>query len=478
MTSVALVIFLIVLLTVSVIGFRGSLVAPANLFIVFFTLSVINGLTNFDNWNFSLHLNTVFVIGGGALLFFIICFIVHLIAQELSPVRVVKRPLMVTATVINSLPRVVYFAGIAFSLGTALLVVKEVQGVVSQYGGSGNLIEALGRYDELVKFSTLNIGLPGFTNIVYSVGQALFYAWAYIFIRSVVLKDSAKDYLALINCIVAAFLPLLTGGRNGLIAEMIAVAVFYLMWHQRTDANLKGSFSFAKILGILAAVTVAVSLFRPLLSLLGRDSGGQKGYSYLSIYLGAPIKNLDSYLNGTLTNGIPVESKQWGDMTLSLLRSSIGRPVDYSWLDWQPFQSVNGHELGNVFTIYYPLIFDWGIPGALIAVAVIAFLSQLIFEVAQRAIVNGSLINTSILIYGTVAYGISFSFFSNRLIATILNRQFMIWIMLWGIIQFLAQTYQSFQRESKKTPVAFQIFAPFAGGGSFRNIGNTDTKEN
>lgn len=86
-----------------------------------------------------------------------------------------------------------------------------------------------------------------------------------------------------------------------------------------------------------------------------------------------------------MSPSLAVKSTQWGDMTLASTRASFpqifGKTV-LDWMQWQPFQRYGERSLGNVFTTYYAFIFDWGIAGAMLAIVLIAALSQLCYESA------------------------------------------------------------------------------------------------
>ncbi len=93
-----------------------------------------------------------------------------------------------------------------------------------------------------------------------------------------------------------------------------------------------------------------------------------------------------------------------------LVPQIFGKTV-LDWMQWQPFQRYGERSLGNVFTTYYAFIFDWGIAGAMLAIVLIAALSQLCYESAVFALQYGKAgIPISMMLYGAIGYCCAFSF--------------------------------------------------------------------
>ena len=89
---------------------------------------------------------------------------------------------------------------------------------------------------------------------------------------------------------------------------------------------------------------------------------------YLAFYCGAEIKNLDIFLNSTKT-----KPAIWGEQTFVNLVKAIGRffisGFDQYYLI-NPYQSVNGYYLGNVYTTFKAYIHDFGYIGMIILIII------------------------------------------------------------------------------------------------------------
>ena len=175
---------------------------------------------------------------------------------------------------------------------------------------------------------------------------------------------------------------------------------------------------------------------------MGRKTDATSTYEYLSIYIGASLKNLDAFLTNSMNPALAVGPTQWGDMTLASTRASFPQlfgKTTIDWMRWQPFQRYNGEELGNVFTTYYAFIFDWGFIGAMVAIVLIAALSQLCYENVVYALQYGtSGVPLSMMLYGAIGYCCAFSFFSNRWFSTMFNQIMLKDIVIWiALIVFI-----------------------------------------
>ena len=312
------------------------------------------------------------------------------------------------------LPMWVYVGGLLFT-GLALLIVsRQIISLTLPYGGDGSLNKAIGLYDKLNKFSTKGVALSGIPSLLHLATNAMAYAWLFLAMRSVVVRSLRNDYLAVINVLAAVPMTLISGGRNSLIQLGVAALTYWALFRRQNNRWKGMRLGFRTVLKFVAIALVGLASFKPLLSLMGRKAGDSTMYEYLSIYIGAPIKNLDAYLTNSMSPSLAVKSTQWGDMTLASTRASFpqifGKTV-LDWMQWQPFQRYGERSLGNVFTTYYAFIFDWGIAGAMLAIVLIAALSQLCYESAVFALQYGKAgIPISMMLYGAIGYCCAFSF--------------------------------------------------------------------
>lgn len=429
------------LLALSLYINRENIVSPANLLCFSFTISVLCGILNYEEWDFSISINTFLVIVCGISVFLIMCIIANFLYDLLPQYK------HSSDSTILKLPLYVYICGAILPLITMLIVSKEIISIVSTFRGStDSLSSAIGQYDQLLKFSAQDIRLSSLANNLNSLSQALLFFWL---IRSLKYYFSNKsiDIGSLIALIISVPLPLLSGARNGLYLEICAIIVIWLMYYLYY-AHKALIISFKSILlPVIFIISILIS-FKPLLSILGREDDNST-FDYISLYLGAPIKNFDTYIRGY--SG--AEATRWGEMTFANTRndfSFIFGANTPDWNTWQPFRTVNGKDLGNVYTLLYPLSYDFGVIGTILVMAILGFISQILFKYARNTLLtHQSGFPISVCIYGTVSYGLVFAFFSNRLISTITSMQFAKFIVFWICIQLLYKLHQITIKDSR-----------------------------
>ena len=165
--------------------------------------------------------------------------------------------------------------------------------------------------------------------------------------------------------------------------------------------------------------------------MVGRNVSQYSSFDYVSIYIGAELKNLSVFIQNSV---FPVDTSVWGSHTFYALI-----PVISSWfgldipryLVYLPFQYVNGYNLGNVYTTFYPWLYDFGYIGVIVMTFFVALISQYIYTRGKEGIGD----NRSIypLLYGYFGAFIFLSFFADNLIQKIsLNLIYIIiiWIIL------------------------------------------------
>lgn len=444
------VILFIVLLALTLLLYRlldGNMAEPSLLFVGMLCVAVLNGLTNMSEWDYSLHLNTVFVIGFGSILFAAVCLATKMAMRGSHAASVRARKLTNNADTSSQgweplyIPAAIKIVALAFTVVSLYLVSRNVIALASQYGGNGTLSNSISVFDNMSKFSTINVGLSGIASPLFQIVSGLAYIWALIFVRELFNPAGKVDWLVLANLIASAVMPLLSGGRNGLFQLAVATAVFVMLFWMKRNHWRAIRLNLKTVLIVVCILAVVFLGFRPMLALLGRKSDtALSAYEYFSIYLGAPIKNLDNYLNGNMNPALAVTTTQWGDMTLASTRASFPSIFNVStldWLAWQPMQSYGTVNLGNVFTTFYAFIFDWGYGGAMVMVAVMAFISQLVFELAVRSVKSPKAgLSIALPLLGIVDYGCVFAFFSNRWVSTLFNKSLLYWVVLWVVCLF------------------------------------------
>ena len=101
-----------------------------------------------------------------------------------------------------------------------------------------------------------------------------------------------------------------------------------------------------------------------------------------------------------------------------------------------PFRSINGHTLGNVYTIFYAFMYDGGLVGVLCFTGLMAIICQLVFNKAIQERDN-SKIDIWVVIYSYLCCCLIFSFFSNTFYEQVFNYGFLKFIIFWNGLKLI-----------------------------------------
>lgn len=425
---------------------------PPVLFSLPFLVAVVNGLTNFDLWEFSLSTNTILVVGAsGSLVLFASLIIKRLMwgswtdqiqseSRSIEPLRI---------------PTALYIVGMVLSIITVPLLLRQMESLVIAYNESVGLpsrenldgfLSVINAYEVRWKFTDFDMSIRGIAGQLRVCVGAFCFVWVYILVYNLLSEPRKIEWPALINLLVGMAVTLLTGGRAGIINYVISALVIYCM----LKTNLHSRILTPKTLGILLVLfVVAIALFRPSLALIGREASEYSLSQYIGIYLGAPLKNYDSYLCGTLSSpGIPT-SDVWGEASFPNFVASLSHWFGInvsSHVARQPYQSINGQDLGNVYTGLMSPTLDWGPIGSVVYYFVWGIVIQWCYEKcishsrgSKRLAWTFDLAN---LAYGFIAYDLMFSFFSNWLGESVVNTGFFRDVIIWGITMWVIRAVQ------------------------------------
>lgn len=440
-----LVVSLLALLLLAVASAYSSILSPSTVFISGFLLCAISADFAARMWGFQLSPVTYWVIVGGLLVFWLFATVTQLVFRRLRPAVytagqrfsvAVPREIGVTQA---SLWILAIFQIIVFGL--------SAKAIVDLYP-SGTFFESLAAYNDAGKFSNQPVeSLPSFVSALRAIASALSYLLSYLLAESLALRRWRSLPLLLVNAVLAMGVGLQTGGRNGMIAFIVYTLVCYVFLEERSSGRpMRVTLSKVFLVSLLSLSIILV--FQPLLSLVGRQSETNP-VQYFAMYLGAQIPNLDSFL----TDGIATETSIWGSQTFVTSINWFGERMGIADLVYQPdlpFQFRDDIILGNVYTTFYPYLYDFGIWGLVMCVAIMAVLSQSIFEIAKRSSPQTFWFWT--VMYALVANTLFMSFFSNKFY------EFFLSVSMIPRVALLLILYGIYSRsvKSKETPRSWE----------------------
>ena len=321
---------------------------------------------------------------------------------------------------------VVLIIEVITSAATVIGIVRIMSTNLSQ------AITAIGEYRSLSMFSDETIqALPAWINVLRSAVLALGYWFLYVLINNFILKK--WDFLTLAIVLLAAITSMTTGSRGNAFFMVISAIVMYLLLKKKQTGFRKG-IRLKTFLIILMVLVLVLVNSQTIANLVGRGAEEMNPIEYISIYCGAQIMNLDTYLQGNMT-----PSNIWGGQTfinaVTWLGPILGLDIEHYELDL-PFQRANGLNLGNVYTTFYPFIYDFGYIGVFVMTALMALISQWIYERAKRAAFKKTAA-FSVILYCYISASIFFSFFSNKFYEQVCNIWFIRSIIIWWLSNML-----------------------------------------
>lgn len=416
-----ILIGLTVLLIVAFFVNNRDFMAPAVLFTASFFIASFVALAYSTRWDLQPDKLTIKVILLGGAEFVIVCMIIHVI---------------ITVTLSRHQNRVQnYREEIGYSWKWNVLILAQLFGIAYTIQslrtlGGGSLSQAIYYYRLQSIFGDQAVYLPKlvafFKYFSMAAGIYALYEIAkrYIFGHQVFTKG-------LIVFVLAGSNTLLLGARTELVNMIIGgIVCSYFIFRLKHNWKIKGNF---KIVLLAALIGLALVLtFKSTAQLLGRTISISTS-DYLAQYVGAEIKNLDLFIR---SGRFPSQSSIWGSQTFINIIPTVSDVFHLSLPQYRldlPYQMVNGFDLGNVYSIYYPFLYDFGFRGVIVCVAGVATISQVCYESVKSANIY-SHVPYSYMIYGYIASTLILSFFSNKFFELLFSKSFIYMIIVWTFL--------------------------------------------
>ena len=418
---ILLLLLLLLLLGVSWLLNNKDIFAPSFVFCSSFLFSALWATVYSKKWSLNLSYKTFLVITFGVFIFIVISYFVHIILYKRSRINVSKIPIR------QNIETWKYICFILFEVIVICMVIKSLTSITKVYGAK-DLSNAIYLYRYHSLNGTLIKNLPGYLIWLRSCVSASGYWFAYIFSSKLIyekkipLLDSIVIILAMINSS-------LLGGRNGVVNMIISIFVCSYFIYLRSN-GFKFKIKFLNIVKIILVFLLILILFQFTGELLGRNSIINSGVSlidYLAKYCGAPIKNLDIFINSKDLGNIS-DNNQTFIYLVHLFGHFFGINTDYV-LDL-PFNKINGFNLGNVYTTFYPFLYDYGYIGVVFLTGFMAAICQIIYEFARRFNKNSLNVFLNVL-YAYFFNSLVFSFFSNKFYEQNFSRGFFRILIFW-----------------------------------------------
>lgn len=409
---------IIILLIIAYFINNKELFSPSVIYCSGFALASFFALLNEKKWG-NIDLITYSIVFGGLLEFFIVTCIVRFIFnikakntynnifQDKNVVSKYKLVLLLVVQLFNLL-LIVYYLRKATGLSNIIAASHYIN--QSNNGWIQNQVQ-----------------LPTIVGILSAFNNACGLFSEYLMAKNIINKSHSNIiFLFLIVLLGLITTMLVSGARGGVVYNIIAFTFyFYFMYKVKIKWNKNNG---KWLLIIFGGLIIMVILLPWSASLVGRPvTDDTNPIDYISIYIGAEIKNLSLFIQNSL---YPVKEAIWGQQTFVGIVGPLSRLLRLNIPQYSldlPFKSINGYSLGNVYTTFYPWLYDFGYSGVFILTMIMGTISEAIYLCAKTQGNNRHLIG--MLIYGYISSFLFLSFFSNKFYEEVFSKN-MLYIVI------------------------------------------------
>lgn len=419
-----LIIALVLLLCLCIIISPKAIITPQLLFVACFIPGAVYAISYVDIWDINLNQRTLFVIIGGCLLFVFVSFITSRVVNHTKKQRQGKK---------EDFYKLIYIEKwklIGFAI-IQILVILWLVICLLQTGYGSTISEAIYIYRYHNEDS---ITLPGILRELRRFCVISGYIWMYLFIHGIIIKNKNNRILLLVNIGLSVLCAVVLGARSGAIIMVVAALVQWYFLKGKAE-GWRHAIDFRFVLVCVVVLFLLILGFKSFGNILGRGTKDTLDY-YIAVYLSAPLKNLDTFIQkGNFNASI----EEW--QTLVYIVNDLGGIFGNS--EWVhelniPYLYVNGTWLGNVYTIYYAFLYDGGYAAVALFITIMALISQLSYRSATSR--KYIILDVRIIIYSYITYTIAFSFFSNKFYEmiftfTFVRQIFYMYLIRWVLLK-------------------------------------------
>ena len=400
------------------------ILSPQIGYLLGFILQAVFCLFYIDQWNIKLHPRTILTIVGGGILFWIISFAVQDISKKIS-----------TNNIQNTLKKqnyieVEFFKLFLFVIFQTVVLLGYVHFMNANMNGLGLAAKIYDYRSRTADYGEI-IKIPKVLSFGRLLSSAIGYVLSLICVFNLLNKTLKYKFLFTLNIILSILLEGILGARGGIFNFIVAIfAEFLIIRYICFGKNIS-----LKVLFKIFFAGCGLILLLPIAGkMMGRPN---MGLIYeIAVYVGAPLKNLDIFLRD------PTNYTSTHFSTLYGLLNDLQRWIPYgTWIATQRFrgkwQFIDGKTLGNVYTTYANYWYDAGPIGVIIYTTLMAFLSQMLFQMALNGKKHSMAMSiVLIILYVYFFSAIVFSFFTNKF----LNQMFSLYSIKF-IIAIMTMTF-------------------------------------
>lgn len=422
---------------------QGDYLHPSTLFCEIFALYELTCIIGQSTYQITLHAETVYVMTCGFLAFTIGGILTNSSKSKTIKSACVSQNQSVPYQYIHISNYLVY-ALIIMQIITQFFFIKYLKAIATAWGsGGGSLGEMINLYDTMTKFwvtifSNLNVTIPMVYRLLNPITSAGAWIILYVAVNNFMVNRKVK-FSHIIVVILLCTSIMLNGSRSPLLRVVTFVIIMIYILNYKKYRYRKGNFKFFfKLLFVMLCVS---GLMIALLYLMGRSEKMTNVWRYIFTYTGAPIVNLDNFLQNNSIKMIGGNTTFWGEHTFYKGYAYLAKLLNLSFTNQIQkiggfVTSNNGIEIGNVYTTYNVFAYDFGYLGIFPIIFVVAlYYTKTYKKVLQKKQLSKT-IDFELFIYAYLFNDLVMLPFSNRFYDTVFDAPFIKMIIIAWIIRY------------------------------------------
>lgn len=317
----------------------------------------------------------------------------------------------------------------------------------SSYGNMpGSLSEMIQLYDTLTKFWTkifkkLSVPIPMAYRVTNPICVGAEYIVLYIMVNNFIGKKRINIYSVVVLSLMCVRI-VMNGSRSPLLRIFTYIFLLvYVLKYQRGQIQ-KGNKKFLWRI-ITASIGFGALMFLVLI-IMGRSENLAGSGDQIFVYLGAPIVNLDLFMerNEVKLFGSLDSNSLFGAHTFGGLYSYIGKIFKFIYIP--PIETIgtfefsnNGREIGNVYTMFFKLVYDFGFIGVFIFTFIMGVYYCFSYHRIMKQPKKRKVIDFRLLVYAYLFNDVVMSAFSARFYETVFNAAFIKFLFMAWVLDIV-----------------------------------------
>ncbi|MBR4327970.1 MAG: oligosaccharide repeat unit polymerase [Bacteroidales bacterium] len=405
-----------------------SVISPPVLLGLGMMLASIVATSYYDKWEMdNMLLESAIVLGGGPLFFTLSC---RLFTKKVEYKAI---PFFEFQAKNQKRLEILLFLSI---ISCIICVILKYRIYVSTFGSHLDFSYLMFMARNNIHTTEINIKIPSYINLILSFNGLISYFTCW-YLSWLIIKKIRKirlTFLLILQFVCTAISGLSDGDKGHMLEPIFRFIIIYILCFFCYKATNKLPSSLVRKL-IIIAILIGIS-FQGLNLFLGRYVSGSN-IDMLAEYCGAEIKNFDTYMH------YPLKYRQdatIGGSTLYFLYHDDFKETKIS--SGKRYETINGFELGNVYTQYYSFHRDFGMVGVLIFSLVIASISMYFYNHATHSLFAKGKLSLCFFLYVMITLPLFMSFFSSNFTYRVFRTGFIrniviFYIFIWLFDKFI-----------------------------------------